>query len=472
MARSLALAAIALLLLAPASQAQEPCAAPARKVVPCGEQSPLAAFPLPVATLDDTSITVADLDEATRKKIDGLDAAIAEARTKALRQETDDYVLDREALRRGASAAQVLETEVLKKVSWPSEADLAAEIAAHPEKYKRGKEDSERAAANLYDRRLAAREKEFIDELMKASPVKESPGGLHVRTAEADARIAAMQAQEEAVNKVIHDRLLRAEALKQGITADELVQREVTAKITPAGEAEVKAEWEKWKKVYGDNFAKAREDVTESVQEQKKSRIEKELDDRLRAGHAVRLLFEIPERPAQNVDGERFPASGPRDAKVTLVEFGDFQCPPCGAMSGIVEEALKPYATRVRYVFRQYPLSFHRFAWKAAEAALAAHAQGKFDVYARTLFNNQNALEVTSLKEYATRVGLDRRKFDDDLDSGRFGVDIIADKRAGDRAGVRGTPSFFLNGVRLGNDAYSLEGMRGAFDRALAVTGK
>jgi protein-disulfide isomerase len=136
-------------------------------------------------------------------------------------------------------------------------------------------------------------------------------------------------------------------------------------------------------------------------------------------------------------------------------------------MARIVEEALQPYETRVRYVFRQFPLSMHPFAWKAAEAALAANAQGKFFPYERILFANQKQLDVASLKRYASEAGLDRKRFDDDLDSGRFARDVIEDRRDGMRAGVRGTPMFFINGAMLPDEGYSVEGMRKALESAL-----
>ena len=415
--------------------------------------------------LDMTPIRVADLDEATRKKIEGLTAAIAAARDKALRESTEDLLLEREAKRRGVRAGDLLYKEVVLKTTRPSEQDVAAEIAAHPEKYKSGKEDSEWAAGTLLDRRLAAREKEFIGGLEKRFAVK-AGSNAHVDVAVADVRIRAMKDQQAAVDRVIHDNLLGAEAARRGITPAELTQTEVAAKIAPPTDAELKAEWEKWKKFYGDDFEKARAEVTASVAEAKKTARESAFDSELRAGHSIRLLFEIPSRPALTIDVTRAPAEGPKDAPVTLVEWGDFECPPCGAMSTVVDEALKPYAGRVRYVFLQSPLSMHPHAWKAAEAALAAHAQGKFFPYARTLFANQKALDVASLKKYASDIGLDRSKFDKDLDSGRFAGEVLTQRRLGVRAGVLGTPMFFINGVRGGDDVYSLEGMRAALEAA------
>jgi protein-disulfide isomerase len=153
---------------------------------------------------------------------------------------------------------------------------------------------------------------------------------------------------------------------------------------------------------------------------------------------------------------------------VTLVEWGDFQCPPCGRIHPIVEEALEPYGDRVRFVFRQNPLNMHRYAWKAAEASLAAHAQGRFFEYKNILFHHQNALDVDSLKRYATEAGLDRKRFDRDLDSGRFAAGVYAEIRQGARLGVLGTPVFFVNGVKVDSTDYGVEGFRRLIDAALA----
>src|SRR5262249_27245355 len=151
-----------------------------------------------------------------------------------------------------------------------------------------------------------------------------------------------------------------------------------------------------------------------------KWQLEKKFDDILREGHVIKMMFEIPKRPPVAIDNRGAPSKGPAGATVTLVEWGDFQCPPCGRMWPIVEEALEPFGDRVRYVFRQSPLTFHPYAWKAAEAAMAAHAQGKFFPYAKILFTNQKALDVASLKKYARDAGLDGARFDRDLDSGRY----------------------------------------------------
>ena len=447
MRRSLISAGAALLAFLPLAHAQEPApcsAAPMAKVKPCGVDKGEASEPA-IAMLDGAPITIADLDEGTRKEIEGLDAAVEKARAKALRVAKDDALLAREAKRRGVTVGRLLETEVLAKVAWPTEEEITAEIAAKPKTYKHGKEDAEWAGGILYDRRLAARERAFIAAIEK--PIK-LDARHSVETAVADVRIDAATDEKSAVDALIHDRLLRAAAQRDGITPEALTQREVTSKVPPPPK-EPNVAWL-----------------------QTKTEVEKTFDDRLRGGHTVRLLFEIPQRPRQSVVIERAPSSGPRAAKVTLVEFGDFECPPCGQMSRVIDEVLPPYAARVRYVFRQFPLSIHRFAWKAAEAALAAQAQGKFFPYAHILFAHQSQLDVASLKRYASQAGLDRERFDADLGSGRYARIVLEDKRSGLRAGVLGTPMFFVNGALLGDDGYTPEGMRRALNAALAEVGK
>jgi protein-disulfide isomerase len=114
---------------------------------------------------------------------------------------------------------------------------------------------------------------------------------------------------------------------------------------------------------------------------------------------------------------------------------------------------------------RDYPLSQHADALKAAEAAEAAREQGKYWEYTMLLYQNQSALGVDKLKEYATRVGLDRAKFDAALDSGKFAESVRRDMQDGDRVGVAGTPTVFVNGRRVERASY--EDLKAAIEAAL-----
>ncbi len=146
------------------------------------------------------------------------------------------------------------------------------------------------------------------------------------------------------------------------------------------------------------------------------------------------------------------PGFGPADAKVNVVVYSDFQCPFC-VKAAEVEAALKEkFAGKsVRLVFRQFPLSFHKEAKLAAEASLAAHAQGKFWEFHEALFKHQDALEKPSLATYAKEVGLDVARFEKELDDGKWTAQVEADMKMAEEVGVSGTPTMLVNARRVAN---------------------
>ena len=156
---------------------------------------------------------------------------------------------------------------------------------------------------------------------------------------------------------------------------------------------------------------------------------------------------------------------GPDDAPVTLVEYGDFQCPDCGVAYSIVQELQKDMSNRLRFVFREFPLTdIHRYAEAAAEAAEAAGAQGKFWEMHDLLFRHQQALRDQDLRHYAQKIGLDMGKFEQSSASHAEAAHIRADQVSGVRSGVQGTPTFFINGVRH-DDSYDLETLTDALEQ-------
>jgi protein-disulfide isomerase len=159
-------------------------------------------------------------------------------------------------------------------------------------------------------------------------------------------------------------------------------------------------------------------------------------------GDADQLTDLIPE-----VDDERDHARGPVDASVTIVEYGDFQCPYCGKAEHAVRE-LQADAD-LRFVWRHLPLTdVHPQAQMAAQAAEAAGLQGKFWEMHDLMLRNQAHLRVTDLLRYATRIGLDADKFHTDLTRAQASDRIIDDVESADLSGVSGTPTFFINGRR------------------------
>jgi|GEM_PF-304978 len=142
---------------------------------------------------------------------------------------------------------------------------------------------------------------------------------------------------------------------------------------------------------------------------------------------------------------------GPKDAKVTVIEFSDFQCPYCSRAANVVEQVKEKYSDKVHFVFRHFPLSFHKDAHLASQAAMAANAQGKFFEMHDKMFENQRALSREDLEKYATELGLDMEKFKAALDNGTYKEVVDADIALGTEVAVDGTPTLFINGKRASN---------------------
>ncbi len=159
---------------------------------------------------------------------------------------------------------------------------------------------------------------------------------------------------------------------------------------------------------------------------------------------------------------------GNKNAKVTLVEFSDFQCPFCSQFKPAVDQALKDYKDKVRVVYKHYPLSsIHPMAAKAAEAAECAGDQKKFWEMHDKLFANQSTLSVDNFKVWAKELGLKESTFNTCLDGGKKASKVAADQKYGDTIGVTGTPSSFVNGYPV-QGAQSYEFVKSLIDQELA----
>ncbi len=154
-----------------------------------------------------------------------------------------------------------------------------------------------------------------------------------------------------------------------------------------------------------------------------------------------------------SIDGA--PMRGPANAKVTVVEFSDFQCPYCAKAVGEVNQVLAKYPRDVRLVFKQFPLDNHSQAALAAEASLAAQAQGKFWELHDKMYANFRSINRERILAWAKEVGIDLDRFEADLKSHKYAPRVASEVKQGDAAGVEGTPTFFINGKRL-NAAFDL----------------
>jgi protein-disulfide isomerase len=168
------------------------------------------------------------------------------------------------------------------------------------------------------------------------------------------------------------------------------------------------------------------------------------------------------------VTEDRDHIQGPTEAAVTLVEYGDYECPYCGAAYPIIKEVQSRMGERLRFVFRNFPITTsHPHAEQAAETAEAAAAQGRFWQMHDLLYENQRRLRDPDLRDYAERLALDVERFDKELADHVHAARVREDFMSGVRSGVNGTPTFYINGTRH-DDSYDVETMVAALERAAA----
>ncbi|HXT51009.1 MAG TPA: DsbA family protein [Thermoanaerobaculia bacterium] len=249
------------------------------------------------------------------------------------------------------------------------------------------------------------------------------------------------------LGELLEERMLDLEAKATGKTKDQLIDEGVKAKAGTVTDAEVDAYYEQLKTQQPQGLP-----PKESIAERIKQYLQAQKDQNARNAYFTDLKAKYKvetylTEPRVEIATEGHPAKGPATAPVTIVEFSDFQCPYCRQVVPTLDQITQKYGDQVRLVFRQFPLtSIHPFAQKAAEAALCANEQGKFWQMHDAMFGDQTKLEVAALKTTAAGLGVDKAKFDECLDSGRFAERIKEDEKAGALVGVSGTPAIFING--------------------------
>ena len=278
--------------------------------------------------------------------------------------------------------------------------------------------------------------------------------------------------KSQSLDEMVEERLISKKAKAEGLTSEKLVDREVNSKIPEPQQAEMQALYDQ-AKASGrplPPFEQVKGDITKHLKQQKSEGARKAFMDKLRADNKVETLLPPLLMPQVEVAAVG-PSKGEDKAPVTIVEFSDYECPYCSRAEESVNKVMEAYKGKVRVVFRDFPLPFHQKAPKAHEAALCAGDQNKYwDMHAK-LFANQKALDLPQLKGYAKEIGVDTGKFDKCLDSGEKSKVVEESKKAGEEAGVSGTPAFFINGRPL-SGAQPFEKFKEIIDHELATAGK
>lgn len=278
------------------------------------------------------------------------------------------------------------------------------------------------------------------------------------------AEMDLFEVRESTIRQVIEDRLLEAEASRRGLSKDDLTKKEVLDKVKISDQ-----DVQKFFNSKKDDFKdKKLDDVKANIRsylfrEQQQKYYSKLIGD-LKKKANVEMLITPPTIAIEEGDS---PAIGPQDAPVRIVEWTDYQCPFCGRSRPTVNQILTEYKGKVRYVLKDFPLSFHKDSAKAHESAHCAGDQGKYWEMNKKLFNSQHDLGIPELKKYAAELKLNQKKFEECLDSGKYTATVQQSQQQGESVGVNGTPAFFING-RMVSGARPFESFQEVIESELA----
>jgi protein-disulfide isomerase len=463
---------------------------PNKNVEDCACESQV--LPEALAIVNGVRISRQDVERATSQPVRQLQRQVIDARKRELDLQINSKLLGIEAKRRGITTTRLLEQEVIAKVKQPTDTEAQAFYDQNKPRIKGDfKEAREDILRYLQDEREREEAKKLADGLRKAIEITvQIPVATPPRNEADRARVLAIvnggritsgdiedslrpmifDVQErvyglrkDELDLDINDALLVQEAQKRKITANALLDAEV--KPNPVTEADASAFYAQNKDRVSGDFATTKESIIRYLQQLELRKAERAFLDKLRATASIQTFLVAPEPPVFSITTADQPSLGNPSAPVTIVEFTDYQCPTCAATQPTLERLVRDYGNKVRLVVRDFPLSQHAEAFKAAEAAEAAREQGKYWEYVAILMRNQSALGVGNLKDYASELALDRSRFDKALDSGKFGESVQRDLEDGMRLGIDATPTVFINGRRISDRSY--QALKAAIEAAL-----
>ena len=197
------------------------------------------------------------------------------------------------------------------------------------------------------------------------------------------------------------------------------------------------------------SFEQAKGDIARFLQQQQRQQQQQQLIAKLVSLNELTWLQPPPESDAAQFDTTGYPSKGPQDAKVHLVEFADYQCPHCKHAHEALKPLLEPYLDRIRYSFMDFPINRSGISRKVAEGAVCADAQQQFWAYQDLAFRQQDQLNSDSPSDLASQLGLDMSAFATCLQEPATAAKVKHSEQQAIAAGVTGTPSFFINGVKL-----------------------
>lgn len=463
---------------------------PPKAAVDCACESQV--LPETLAVVNGVKITSTDIKKSTGEAVSQIQRQVIEARSRELDLMINSKLLSLEAKKRGISTVKLLDQEVVAKVKRPTQTEAQVFYDQNKARIKdEFKDVVDDITAYLFEQSQQQEAKKFADSLRAASEVKVLVSEVTPATTKAErARVVATIKGEpitsgdiedallplifdvqQQVHKLrndeltlsINDMLLTQEAEKRKITANALLEAEVKPKPVTDQQAQLFFEQNK-DRISGD-FAQTKDAIRQHLEQIELRQAERMFLEKLRAPASIQVFLVAPESPVFSISTSDQPSLGNANAPVTIVAFTDYQCPSCAAIHPEIERLVKEFGDKVRLVTRDFPLSQHADAFKAAEAAEAARQQGKYWEYIHVLLQNQSTLSVDKLKAYAGQLALDQTRFDNDLDSGKFKESVERDIEEGMKLGINGTPAIFINGRRVSVKGY--DELKATVDRAL-----
>ncbi len=415
-----------------------------------------------LATATGHTIRLRDLPSAIQKEVADFPVNLPKVRSDLFEQMINEKVLSFEAKERGVTSGKLIADEKANLPA-PTEAEIKAlydskretigtrtldEVRKPIIDYLRGQEEQKMLAAlvtSLKTKYKVTAGKDVNAVGITPTEIVATVNGQPVtaKSFEDFARIPLFMdkadladAVVDAVVETLYNRLLVDEAKALGVDEGTLIAREITDKLK------------------------------EFSTEERAQRTE-ELGKRLLVKYKVKFVYTAPEPMVQNVAVGLSPAKGPINAPVTIVMFSDFQCSACSATHPVLKKTIEGYPnTKIRFAVRNFPLEgVHANAWRAALAAGAANAQGKFFEYIEILYTHQDALDDASLKKYAAELGLNVKQFELDFNSEKTAAAVRKDMADGESYGISGTPAIYVNGMLVRN--LSADALKAAIDKVL-----
>lgn len=254
------------------------------------------------------------------------------------------------------------------------------------------------------------------------------------------------EARLRILDLVVGDHLIDREAEARGINRDELLANELPARTRPVTDDEIERLYEQNQdRLGGRTLDELRPEIRQILERQGPTQVLRDYMRELReAADDVVITLNPPRQDVEIAKSDR--SRGPADAPVVIIEFSDFECPFCRQATATINALLARYPGQIRFVYKDFPLPTHPYAFKAAEAGHCAHDQDKFWEYHDKLFATQDALDVESLKIHAGELGLDMDAFATCLDDAQHAEAVNAEMSTGRSYGASSTPTLFING--------------------------